>query len=64
MTHERRPIDDPEVRAQHRRQLRQNLKSCLVGVTIAAAFIAGFPAVCLLGQYLAADRTMRNFSPS
>src|SRR4051812_39599740 len=56
MNDDRRPIDDPEVRQQHRRQLHRNLRQCFTGVAILAAVIVTPPALILWGQYVLADR--------
>jgi hypothetical protein len=44
MSDARRPIDDPEVREQHRRQARRQLRRCAGGVVIGVAFLLG-PAI-------------------
>jgi hypothetical protein len=56
MNDDRRPIDDPEVRAQHRRQFHRNLRQCVVAVAILATFLATPPALMLWAQYVLADR--------
>jgi hypothetical protein len=55
MSNELRPIHDPEVRQQHRRQLRSNLRTCAACVTITAGIIVVVPSLLLWGQYLLAE---------
>jgi hypothetical protein len=51
MNHERRPIDDPEVRQQHRRQLRADLlRVARRAFTLAAVVFAIFTAIKVLEQ--------------